>query len=105
MKLVIHHDATVEIARKGAEAAFAAYSVKYAQYRPTVTWRSPQSFEFSVNARGVHVAGTATLDDGTIAVEMRVPFVFRVLESRAKAAVTREIHGWLAQVQAEEAAK
>ena len=84
MKLVIHHDATVEIARKGAEAAFAAYSV---------------------NARGVHVAGTATLDDGTIAVEMRVPFVFRVLESRAKAAVTREIHGWLAQVQAEEAAK
>lgn len=104
MKLVIHFDAPVELAKRGAEAAFAHYLVRYAQYEPRVVWRSERSLEFSLTAKGIRVTGRATLDDGAVAIEMAVPFVFRILEARAKAAVTREIHTWIERIRAADAA-
>jgi hypothetical protein len=104
MKLVIRHDAPVEIAKRGADAAFAYYVVRYAAYEPRVTWKTPRSFDFSIKAKGIRVNGTATLDDGTVAIEMSIPFVFRVLEARATAAVTREIRIWIDKVRLADAA-
>lgn len=103
MKLVIHYDAPVELAKRGAEAAFAHYVVRYAQYEPRVVWRSERSLDFSLKAKGIRVTGSATLDDGAVAIEMAVPFVFRILEARATAAVTREIHIWLDRIRAADA--
>lgn len=104
MKLVIHYDAPVELAKRGAEAAFAHYVVRYAHYEPRVAWRSDRSFEFSLKAKGIRITGSATLDDGAVAIDMAVPLLFRILEARATAAVTREIHSWIERVRASEAA-
>ena len=104
MKLVIHYDAPVELAMRGAQAAFAHYVVRYAQYEPRVVWKSARSFDFSLKAKGIRITGTATLDDGAVAIGMAVPFVFRILEARATTAVTREIHTWIDRVRAGDAA-
>ncbi len=103
MKLVIHYDAPVELAKRGAEAAFAHYVVRYAPYEPRVVWKSDRTFDFSLKAKEIRVTGSATLDDGAVAIDMAVPFDFRILEARATAAVTREIHSWIERVRAEDA--
>ena len=104
MKLVIKYDAPVELAKRGAQAAFAHYVVRYAHYEPRVVWKSDRSFDFSLKAKGIRVHGSAALDDGAVAIEMAVPFVFRILEARATAAVTGEIHTWIERVRATEPA-
>jgi hypothetical protein len=97
MKITIPHDAPWEVAKRGAELAFAHYVVRYARYEPRLSWESPKRFRFSLTAKGLRVSGTATLDDGSVAVDIEVPFPFRVFESRARQAVAREVALWVAK--------
>jgi hypothetical protein len=97
MKITIVHGAPWEVAKRGAELAFAHYGVKYARYEPRLSWEAPNRFRFSLSAKGLRVSGTATIDDGTVAVDIEVPFPFRVFESRARQAVTREVQIWVAK--------
>lgn len=95
MKITITHGAPWEIARQGATLAFEHYAVRYARYEPRLAWEAPNRFRFSLTARGMRVGGTATIDDGTVAVDIEVPFPFRIFESRARQAVAREVTVWV----------
>ena len=83
MKHVMSHDLSPDVAKKVAEKAFDAYRQRFADYNPTLTWKSDTKAEASFRAKGIHLGGIIDLRPGVIEFDMKVPFILRMFESRA----------------------
>lgn len=98
MKHVLAHDLSPEVARKVAREAFAAYRVRYAKYRPTMTWVDDDRAELSFTAKGITLRGSCELIPGAVVCDLRVPVIFRPFKARAVAVVERELASWSERV-------
>ncbi|HHH29799.1 MAG TPA: hypothetical protein ENK57_15845 [Polyangiaceae bacterium] len=102
MKHVMPHDLSTEVAKKVADHAFDAYRQRFADYNPTLTWKSDTKAEASFRAKGISLGGTIELRRGEIVFEMKVPFVLRVFEKKALEVMQRELDYWVTKAKAGE---
>jgi hypothetical protein len=98
MKHFVPHDLTLEQACQVARKAFEHYRERYAKYHPRLTWSTETKAEASFRAKGLTVRATIELLPHGVAVDLKVPFLFRIFRSRAEAVVRREVRYWCAQV-------
>ncbi len=98
MKHVLAHDLTPEVARRVAKEAFAAYRVRYAKYRPTMTWVDEDRAELSFTAKGITLRGSCELIPGAVVCDLRVPVIFRPFKAKAVEIVERELAHWSERV-------
>jgi hypothetical protein len=94
MKHEMAHDLSQDLARKVAERAFASYREKYADFAPTLTWVSDTAAKASFSAKGVELKGTVELAPGKITLDLDVPFMLRMFQSKAVSIIERELTTW-----------
>ena len=100
MKHVMRHDLPPDVAKKVAEHAFDAYRQRFADYNPTLTWKSDTRADASFSAKGIQLGGTIDLRPQEIAFEMKVPFVLRIFEKKALDVMQRELEFWVNKAKA-----
>lgn len=91
----VPHDLGKDIAKKATIAAFAAYSAKYAEYKPNMTWRSDYEADASFKVKGIDLKGTFSVRDKEVALDLDVPFLLRPFKSKALEVIEREIRVWI----------
>jgi hypothetical protein len=97
MKHSVPHDLGREKAKAAAEAALASYAARFAQYRPTATWTSPDRADISFSAKGITLTGVLEVTPTSIDIDLDVPFLLRAFKGKALGAVDREIVLWVAK--------
>jgi Putative polyhydroxyalkanoic acid system protein (PHA_gran_rgn) len=95
MKHSVPHDLGKDTARKAAEAAFKAYSERFAKYNPTATWTSPERADVSFSAKGLTLKGVLEVKEKSIDMDLDVPFFLRPFKETALGAVDKEITKWV----------
>ena len=95
MKHSVPHDLGREKAKAAAEAAFASYAARFAQYRPTATWTSPDRADISFTAKGITLKGVLEVTEASIDMDLDVPFLLRPFKDKALGAIDREITHWV----------
>lgn len=95
MKHSVPHDLDPEQARLVTDKALHAYKERFAEYNPEVRWQDDTHAEVQFKAKGVTLKGMFELLPGKIAMEMDVPFVFKLFQKKAIEVVEREIQEWI----------
>ncbi len=101
MKHSVPHDLGQERAKKVAESALAAYSQKYANYSPKVSWRGPNQADISFKVKGMALSGSLEVLDKSIDLDIDVPFLLRPFKSQALGVIETEINEWIKKAKAE----
>lgn len=104
MKHVVKHDLDQPTARKAADKAWEAYSERYSKYHPKATWTSDTHADIQFTVKGMTLDGSLDLEPGGIALELDVPFVFRVFKKQAIGVIEKEIQHWIDKAKAGELA-
>lgn len=94
MKHEMAHDLDQDLARRVAEHAFESYRARYAQYSPTLTWISATAATASFSAKGIELNGRVELAPGKILLDVQVPFLLRMFQSKAVSIIERELIVW-----------
>jgi hypothetical protein len=102
MKHSVPHDLGREKAKAAAEAALASYAARFAQYRPTANWTSPDRAEISFTAKGITLKGVLVVTPTSIDMDLDVPFLLRPFKDKALGAVDREISRWVGKARSGE---
>ncbi len=102
MKLEMPHDLAPELARKAAERAFDAYREKYANYHPSLTWKTDTHADASFSVKGIKLSGHIELKPKAIEFELNVPFLFRIFRKKALEIMERELSFWVGKAEAGE---
>jgi hypothetical protein len=100
MKHTIPHDVSMELSRKAARGAFAAYQARFSEYNPTVTWKDDDHAVIGFRVKGVSLNGAVELRDHVIDLELDVPFLLRMFQSRAIQIIESEVRTWLDKARA-----
>src|SRR5262245_23380375 len=95
MKHSVPHDLGKEAAKKAADAAFKAYSARFAKYHPTANWSTPDRADISFTAKGMTLKGVLEVKDKSIDMDLDVPFLLRPFKDVALGAVDKEITKWV----------
>ena len=95
MKHSVPHELGREKAKAAAEAAFASYAARFAQYKPTATWITPDRADISFTAKGITLKGVLEVTPTSIDMDLDVPFLLRPFKNKALGAVDREIAVWV----------
>jgi len=95
MKHSVPHDLGHDQAKKAAEAAFASYAERFAKYKPTANWTSPDRADISFTAKGITLKGVLEVKPASIDMDLDVPFLLRPFKEKALGAVDREITAWV----------
>jgi len=101
MKHSVPHDLGQERAKKVAESALAAYSQKYANYHPQVSWTAQNRAAISFKVKGMSLGGTLEVLDKSIDLDIDVPFMLRPFKSQALGVIEGEITEWINKAKAE----
>ena len=99
MKHVLKHHLDQAHARKVADAAYAAYAQRFAEYSPTSHWRSDTHCDVSFTVKGVTLRAYVELEPGGVGVDMDVPFLFRPFKHKALEIIEREVRLWIAKAE------
>lgn len=95
MQHKVPHDLDQEHARRVTDKALEAYKDRFSEYNPEIRWHGDDKAEVEFRAKGVSMKGTFQLLAGAIAIDMEVPFVFKVFRKKAIDVVDREIRTWI----------
>lgn len=95
MKHTVPHDLEPDKARLVTDKALHAYKERFAEFNPEVRWQGDDRAEVEFKAKGVTMKGTFELRPGQIAMDMDVPFVFKLFQKKAIEVVEREIKEWI----------
>jgi hypothetical protein len=95
MKHRVPHDLGLDAARKATEAAWNAYSQRFAKYSPTCTWTTPQRAEIGFTAKGVKLGGTIEVLPDGIDLDLDVPLLLRPFKNTAISVIEQEINKWV----------
>lgn len=101
MKHSVPHDLGQERAKKVAESALAAYSKKYANYHPVVSWTGPNRADISFKVKGMALSGSLEVLDRSIDMDIDVPFLLRPFKSQALSVIEGEINEWIKKAKSE----
>jgi hypothetical protein len=97
MKHVIHHNLDLNQSRSLAERAIAHYEKRFAKYEPKVRWIDDRRAEVRFNAKGISLTGNVELQPGAVAIDLDVPFLFRVFRGTAVRLLEAEFKRLLAE--------
>ncbi|HEX4338190.1 MAG TPA: polyhydroxyalkanoic acid system family protein [Polyangiaceae bacterium] len=95
MKHSVPHDLGRDQAKKAVDAAFASYAERFAKYKPTANWTSPDRADISFTAKGITLKGVLEVNAKSIDMDLDVPFLLRPFKDTALGAVDREITAWV----------
>jgi hypothetical protein len=100
MKHSIRHDLSIALAKQATEKAFESYKARFGEYNPTFRWATDNRADVSFKVKGVSLAGSFTVQPTTIDLELDVPFVFRLFQSKAVEIIEEEVKSWVAKAKA-----
>jgi hypothetical protein len=80
------------------EKAMEDYKARFAEYSPRYDWTSDDGGEFSFNAKGIKLGGTIRVRDNFVDVDMDVPFLFRIFQSKAMDVIQEQVELWVERV-------
>jgi hypothetical protein len=102
MKHLIRHDLDPATAKKVTDRAFEEYKNRYPSYKPSLRWVSDERADIGINAKGVQLDGSMTIEKASIAIELDVPFLFRPFKKVAIEVIEREVKVWIGKARAGE---
>lgn len=100
MKHSVPHDLPIETAKKAAAAALEAYSARFAEYNPTLSWVNEHLAEVAFKVKGVGLKGSFEIKPTSIDMDMDVPLLLRPFRQKAVDVVEGEIKQWLDKARA-----
>lgn len=95
MKHRVPHDLGQDAARKATEAAWGAYSERFAKYSPTCNWVSPNRADIGFTAKGIKLTGTIEVLADGIDLDLDVPLLLRPFKGTAISVIDEEIKKWI----------
>ena len=102
MKHAVPHDLPKPLAKKAADAALQAYSARFAEYNPQITWTDEDTAEVCFKAKGITLKGTFEIHPGEVCMDMEVPLLLRPFRQKAMDVVEGEIRTWIGRAKAGE---
>ena len=99
MRHIIKHNLNAEQAKAAAEAAINAYGERFAKYAPAAQWTSETRANVSFKVKGVSLQGALELAPSEIALEMKVPLLFRPFQKKALDLIEREVRRWIGRAE------
>lgn len=102
MKHSVPHDLSLETAKKAATAALEAYSARFAEYNPTISWINDYLAEVEFKIKGVGLKGSFAITPSSIDMDMSIPFILRMFQQKAVDVVESEINKWIGKARAGE---
>lgn len=100
MKHTIKHDLDIATAKRVTEKAFESYKAKFAEYNPTFKWASDNKADVSFKAKGITLAGSFTILPSAIDLELDVPFLLKIFQSKAVEVIDEEVKEWIQKAKA-----
>ena len=97
MKHVITHGLDMPTAKKVTDKAFEEYRRRFPNYDPSLRWVSDRKADVNFNAKGIKLSGAMLIEEGSIVLDLDVPFLFRPFQKMAIEVIDREVHVWLAK--------
>lgn len=97
MKHVVHHGLGLAMARKVADAAFASYKQRFAEYHPEARWVDERRAEITFRVKGMTLEGAIDVSERDIEMELEVPFLLRPFKGKAIGIIEDEIQTWVAR--------
>lgn len=97
MKHSIPHDLSHEQARDATRHALESYRARFAEYKPTGAWLSPDRATVQFTVAGKTLSGTVDVLPKHIDLELDVPLIFRPFRSVAIKVIEDEIREWIAR--------
>lgn len=95
MKHRVPHDLGQDAARKATEAAWNAYSQRFAKYSPTCTWTTQNRADIGFTAKGIKLHGTIEVLPDGIDLDLDVPLLLRPFKGTAISVIDEEIKKWI----------
>lgn len=102
MKHSVPHDLEFATAKRVTEKAFETYKEKFASYNPTMRWVNDSRAETTFSVRGTSLKGTFDILPKAIQIDLDVPFLFKMFQSKAIQIIETEIQKWIAKAKAGE---
>ncbi|HEY3233464.1 MAG TPA: polyhydroxyalkanoic acid system family protein [Polyangiaceae bacterium] len=95
MRHAVPHDLGKEKAKKATEAAFAAYTARFAEYNPQSKWVSDERADISFKVKGFTLKGSMMVLPKSIEMELNVPLLLRPFKKVALSVIEKEIRKWV----------
>ncbi len=95
MEHLVAHDLGRDLAKRATIAAFDAYSKKYSEYEPKMSWSSDYAANASFKVKGINLKGTFDVREKEVALDLDVPLLLRPFRSKALEVIEREIRVWI----------
>ena len=102
MKHMVPHDLGRAKAKRVAEAAWGAYSNRFAAYNPTCDWQNEYLANIGFKVKGVSLKGSIDVGEKDIGLDLDVPFLLRPFKGQALQVIEEEIQRWIAKSKAGE---
>ncbi|MCL2823100.1 MAG: polyhydroxyalkanoic acid system family protein [Polyangiaceae bacterium] len=102
MKHEVSHGLPMSLAKVAVNKAFEAYSVRFAEYKPVLTWTSDRKAKAGFSVKGFTLNGGFELREGVIVMELDVPFILRVFSKQAFEAIEKEVRIWIGKAKSGE---
>jgi hypothetical protein len=83
MRHRIEHSLEPARARQIVAAALVRYALRYARYKPHLTWLDRWRAAFAFEVRGLRVEGQLVFEPGALAVHAELPWALRPFRGRA----------------------
>jgi len=95
MKHSIDHDLDIDLAKLAAEKAVEAYGKRFADYDFAAKWVNEKRVELGFTVAGKRLEGSMEVRSSELALELDVPFVFRVFSGKAISIIEKEARVWI----------
>lgn len=95
MKHSIEHDLDPKLAKLAAEKAVVAYGERFADYDFAAKWVNDKRVELGFTVAGKRLEGSMDVESKALALELDVPFVFRVFSGKAIQIIEKEAKVWI----------
>ena len=102
MKHEVAHDLSISLAKAAVNKAFEAYSKRFADYKPTLTWTDDRTAKAGFSVKGITLNGGFEVGERSIGLELDVPFIFRIFRKQALDVIEKEVAIWIGKAKAGE---
>lgn len=99
MKHTVAHSLGLDMARKVARAAMAAYAERFSEYKPVTTWKNEDSADIGFSIKGMSLKGAVKVSATSIDLDLDVPFMLKPFKGTALAVIEAEIKKWIAKAE------
>jgi len=102
MKHSIKHSLGLTRGCEVVKLAMESYIDRYSEYSPKLDWKGDAKADMSVSIRGMEITGDIEVKEGTVDVDLKVPFMLKPFKGKAIGIIESEIKEWVAKSEAGE---